>query len=898
MTFLYRAALRLLPPAVRARHGEQMAAVFAELLREARRRRGVAGVLPLAASELASLCAFAWSERRGTPRPARIDERLLSWPPDTPDGRTRMLSSLGQDVRYAARMLRRAPGFTLVSVATIALAIGANSAIFSVVNGVLLEPLPYADADRIVVLGHRDIDAAAGDAGSLDSTTPGNFYDWQARSTAFESMAGFAYTERVLTWGGNAERVLGALSAGSIFEVLGRGAARGRVFTAAEDGPGAPAVVVLSDRLSRRVFGERSPIGETLGISGVPFTVIGVMPGGFAFPDYDAEYWIPARFDAAFRGNRDQYFLQAVARLAPGTSIEQAEAQVNTVMDAIRRDHPQFTQNAKAGILPMKELLVDGVRARLLTLMGAVVCILLIACANLGNLLLARAATRRRELSVRYALGARPVRLIRQMLTESVLLSALGGAAGLLVGYLSLGALVAWLPPDLPRADAISLDLTVAAFTAGASLAAGLAFGIFPALYLTGRAPMEGVREGTRGSSRTRWVRTSLVVAEMAVALVLLTGAGLLVRSLDKLLSVDPGFRTTQLMTFRMGLGSEMYREPERRVAFFEEALERVSRLPGVEAAAMSSYLPVTGYGTGAWFNILDRPVPADRTPPSVAYRVVSANYFQTLGIPLIRGRLLTRQDSRDEPRAVVISDAVARRFWPNEDPLGKRIYLGAPDNRLFPDAEIVGVVGDVAQISLANPGAEAVYGTHRLMPFWSTFSIAVRTAVDPESLMPSIRARLRELDPAVPLFAVRTMDDVVSRSTAGPRSSMMLVVLFAALALVLAMIGVFGVLSYTVSQQTTELGIRLALGASARSVKVLVLGQGMMPVAAGVVLGLAGAFALTRFMESLLFGVTPTDPATFAAVSVLLASIAALASYLPARRATRVDPVTVLRQE
>ena len=783
-----------------------------------------------------------------------------------------------------------------VSVATMALAIGANSAIFSVVNGVLLEALPYADAGRIVVIGHRDIDGAPTDG--LDSTTPGNFYDWQARSTAFESMAAFAYTERVMTLGGNADRVLGALSAGSIFDVLGRGAARGRVFTAAGDGPGAEAVVVLGDGLARRLFGERSPLGETLGIGGVPFTVIGVMPADFTFPDYDAEYWIPARFDAAFRGNRDQYFLQAVARLKPGITLAQAEAQVNTVMDAIRRDHPQFTQNAKAGLLPMKDVLVDGVRTRLLTLMGAVVCILLIACANLGNLLMARASTRRREVAVRYALGARPIRLVRQMLTESLLLAALGGAAGLAVGYMSLGLLVAWLPSDLPRANAIALDLTVVAFTAAASLAAGVAFGIFPALHLTGRAPMEGVREGTRGSGRSGWIRATLVAAELAVALVLLAGAGLLVRSFDKLLDVDPGFRAERLLTFRLGVPGDVYREPARRVRFFEEVLQRVRRLPGVESAAMSSYLPVTGYGTGAWFNILDRPLPPDQTPPGVAYRVVSPNYFETLGIPLRRGRLLTGQDGGEGRRAVLVSEAVVERFWPAEDPLGQRIYLGAPDNRLFADAEIVGIVADVAQISLANPGAEAVYGTHPLMPFWSTFSFAVRTSLDPESVTPSIRAQVREVDPAAPIFAVRTMDDVVSRSTAGARSSMLLVVLFAVLALVLAGIGVFGVLSFTVSQRTTELGIRLALGASARSVKMLVLGRGMLPVAAGVVLGLAGAFALTRFMDSLLFGVTPTDPVTFSAVAALLAGIAAVASYLPARRATRVDPVTVLRRE
>jgi putative ABC transport system permease protein len=804
-----------------------------------------------------------------------------------------MFESFAQDIRYAARLLRRTPGFTLVCVVTMALAIGANSAIFSAVNGVLVKSLPYRDADRIVVLGHLN----AGFDG-LGSTTPGNFYDWQARADAFDSMAAFGYTERILTWGANVERVLGALSAGSIFDVLGRSAAEGRAFTAADDHPGAPSIIVLSHTLARRLFGGESPVGRTIGVGGVPSTIVGVMPADFTFPDYDAQFWIPARFDAQFRGNRDQYFLQAVARLKAGVTLDQARAQLDTVMDAIRRDYPQFTQNARGGVVPMKDLLVDNVRTRLLTLMGAVVFILLIACANLGNLLLARASTRRREIAVRQALGARPGRLVRQMLTESIMLAFVGGLAGLALAYAMLDVLVTWLPQDLPRANEIGLDPLVVAFTAAASLASGVAFGLFPALQLAGRAPMEDAREGTRGSRRGGRIRGGLVAAEIALALVLLAGAGLLVRSFSNLLEVNPGFSATRLLTFRVGVPTDLYKTPQQRVTFFEELRGRIRRLPGVQSATMTSYLPVTGYGTGAWFNMLDKPVPADRTPPSVAYRVVSADFFQTLGIPLLRGRLLTDADRADGARAVVISQAVAKRFWPNEEPLGERIYLGAPDNRLFPDAEIVGIVGDVAQLSLDAGGGETVYGTHRLMPFWSTFTFAVRTDVEPASVTSAIRAQLREVDPEVPMFAVRTIEEVLALSRAPARSSMLLVGLFAALALVLAVIGVFGVLSYSVTQRTTELGIRMALGASTRSVKLLVLAQGLRPVAAGVAVGIAGGLALTRFMDTLLFGVGPTDPLTFVAVATLLAATAAIASYIPARRATRVDPVTALRRE
>jgi len=892
MTTLYRAALRLLPDDVRQRHGTQMADVFDDIARDARRRRGFTGVVRITCSELAALAWFAWCARRGAPRPRRIDERLLSWSLE-PQGRSFMFGSFVQDIRYAGRLLRRTPGFTVVCVVTMALAIGANSAIFSAVNGVLLKSLPYRDAARIVVLGHLN----AGFDG-LGSTTPGNFYDWQARANAFDSMAAFGYTERILVWGGNVDRVLGALGTGRLFDVLGRSAAEGRVFTGADDHAGAPATIVLGHSLARRLFGEESAVGRTIGVGGVTSTVIGVMPPDFTFPDYDAQFWMPARFDEKFRGNRDQYFLQAVARLKPGVTLDQARAQLDTVMDAIRRDYPQFTQNARGGVVPMQDLLVDNVRTRLLTLMGAVVFILLIACANLGNLFLARASTRRREMAVRQALGARPGRLVRQMLTESIMLALIGGFAGLVLGYALLDVLVTWLPQNLPRANEIGLDPTVVAFTAAASLASGIAFGFFPALQLARRAPMEDARDGTRVSRHGGRIRGVLVAAEVALALMLLAGAGLLVRSFNNLMDVDPGFSATRLLTFRVGIPSDVYKAPPQRVRFFEELRERVRRLPGVQAVTMTSYLPVTGYGTGAWFNILDKPVPADRTPPSVAYRVVSADFFQTLGIPLLRGRLLTEADRADGARAVVISQAVAKRFWPNEEALGRTIYLGAPDNRLFPDAEIVGIVGDVAQLSLDAGGGETVYGTHHLMPFWTNFTFAVRTAMEPTSLTGAVRAQLREIDPAVPMFAVRTIDEVLALSRAPARSSMLLVGLFAALALVLAVIGVFGVLSYSVTQRTTELGIRMALGASAQSVKLLVLGQGMVPVVAGVTIGIVGGLALTRFMETLLFGVTPTDPLTFVSVAAVLTATAALASYIPARRATRVDPVTVLRQE
>ncbi len=891
MRRLYRAALHLLPREVRARHGGQMEAVFVELLREARNERGRRGPWRLTAMELAALARFAWCERRGKPAPARIDERLLSWSLEG-EGRTRMWSSLVQDVRYAARMLRRTPGFTAVAVTTMALAIGANTAIFSVINAVLLKALPFADPDRLVVLGHH---TDGGEA--LDSTTPGNFYDWQAGATAFESMAAFATNERIFTWNGNAERIRGGLSVGSIFDVLGRQPMEGRTFTAAEDAPGAPPVIVLSATLARRVFGEASAVGRTIGVNSVAHTIVGVMPPDFAFFDYDYEYWMPARLDIEFRNNRDQYFLSGVARLKPGVTVAQARAQLDTVMDAIRREYPQFTQNATAAVVPMKDQLVDNVRARLLTLMGAVVFILLIACANLGNLLLARASTRRREVAVRHALGARPLRLLRQMLTESLLLAALGGVAGVALGSVMLSFLVTSLADNLPRANGIALDGSVLLFTAAVSLLSGIAFGLFPAAQLAGSAPMEAVREGTRGSARNRWVRTTLVVSELALALMLLAGAGLLVRSFNNLLAVSPGFEPDRLLTFTTSVPPLIYKTPAERAALLEHAAQAFETLPGVRSVTMSTTLPVSGRGNGAWFNMIDRPWPENQTPPAVSNRVVRANYFQALGIPLRRGRYFTADDRLDATRAVIISESVARRFWPEEDPLGHRIYLGAPENRIVDDAEVVGVVADVKQTGLDEVSPETIYVPHGLSPSIANIQFAIRTSTDPASLGTAVRSTLRRLDPGVPIVRMRTMDAVLAQATAPARSSMLLLGLFAVVALVLAIIGVFGVLSYTVNQQTTELGIRMALGATARNVELLVLGQGVVPVLAGLVLGVAGALALTRFMESLLFGVTPTDPGTFAAAAALLASIAALATYIPARRATRVDPVRVLRE-
>jgi len=892
MTRLYRVALRLLPRQTRERHGDQMATVFEDQVRDTRRRRGRLATCRLLIRELAALLRFAWCDRRGTSTPARIDERQFSWTLQ-PEQTTPMVTSFAQDLRYAARLLRRSPGFALVGIATMALAIGANTAVFSVVNGVLLKALPFDDADRVVVLGHH---TNGGD--DLDSTTPGNLYDWMRGVTAFEAIAGFSSTERIVTHRGSAERIRGGLSVGSIFAVLGRSAADGRTLTAVDDEPGAEPVMVLSDRLARRLFGEGGSVGQALAVNGIPHTIVGVMPPDFAFLDYDYEYWIPARFDAAFRNNRDQFFLAGIARLAPGTTMAQATAQLDTVTDAIRREYPQFNQNVVAAVVPVKTVLLDGVETRFLVLMGAVTFVLLIACANLGNLLLARASTRRREMAVRHALGAGHGRLVRQMLAESLLLGLLGGIAGLILGVVMLQVMLALLPDDLPRLKGVEFDATVLFYTLSVSVLAGLLFGAFPALQLASSPPMPALRDGGRGSTRAGLVRKGLVSSEVALALMLLVGAGLLVRSFTHLLAVPPGFAADRLLTFTASVPTAVYGAPSERLSFFENAARQLEAVPGVRAVTMTTTLPVTGRGSGACFNIVDRPLPPNETPPGVPNRFVRANYFQVMGIPLRKGRLFDDGDRPGGTRAVIISESVARRFFADIDPIGRRIFMGAPDNRVVAESTIVGVVADVKQTGLAEAESEAVYIPNVMTPGISSLTFALRTSIPPASVAPAVRDVMRRLDPGVPIVRLQSMNDILGRATWPARSSMVLLSLFAGIALALAVMGVFGVLSYTVNQQTTEIGIRMALGASRRNVTMLVLGQGLAPVIVGLAAGAAGAVALTRFMETLLFGVTPTDSLTFGSVVTLLAATAAAAAYIPTRRATNVDPVRALRQE
>ena len=874
MIALYRLALRVLLPSVFDRIGDEAIRTSARLAEDARTLGRVAW-LRYWITEFRSLAGTAWRER--SPRKGSF-----------------MLSTLLQDVRYSLRLLARTPAVTSIALVTLALGIGANTALFSIVNGVLLRPLAYPDPDRLYLIQH----VLLADRTQQSSTTPGNFYDIQRAVTSMQ-MAAVQTSTVTMTGRGEPERLQGVGSAGSVLDVLGVAPQLGRIFTDADDRIGAPKTVVISDRLWRRIFDARADaIGQTLMLGGEPLAVVGVMPRGFTFPDTEIDLWAPSQFDAKMRASRTEFFLTIIGRLVPGATPAAARAQLDAVMDRLRKEHPQANSTLALDAQALREALVGDVSRLLWILMASVGCVLLIACANLANLLLARAAGRGREIAIRQAIGAGRVRLVRQLLVESVLLALIGGVAGVLVGALFLDALVAWLPPGIPRIEQASVDARVLAFTFAAAAATGLLFGIAPALQLSGRAPASLLRDDPRTSTARSPLRAVLVVGELAVALVLLAGAGLLIRSFVLVQRVDPGFRTDRVLTFQVRMEGPVYQAPAARIAFVNGVVDRLRVLPGVTDAAASSYAPIVGRGTGAWFNVVAHPLPPGATPPGIPYRVITSGYFTTMQIPLVRGRLLTDNDGLRGTPSVVVSESVARRFWPSEDPVGADIYMGAPDYKLFDRATVVGVVKDVQLSGLGGNLTDVVYGLNTLMPWWRNFTFTVRTAGEPATLASAARQIVRDADPALAVTGLQAMTDIMRTSVAPTRASMLLLALFAAVALVMAAVGVFGVMSYAVNLRTREMGIRLALGARPAEVRRMIVTDGMKQAVAGVVIGVGGAIWLTRMMTSMLFGVAPGDPLTLACVAALLLLTAALACYVPARRATHVDPLVVLRTE
>ena len=879
---VYRALIGLLlPSGFNDAFAEELVSVYVELDREARARAGRLGAWRALVGEIPGLTRIAFRERRThrTMRAHRVTPRLEE----------NMLDSLAQDATFAARSLRRSYGFTLVAVGTLALGIGANTAIFSVVNSVLLSPLKLHDPDRLLAVGE---DSKASTTLSVRSTSPASFFDWRSSSQTMDLGAYDAGYSRTLTGMGEPVQMVGTQVTGGLMNVLGVPPLLGRNLTLADENPDAPPVFVLSFDAWHRLFGEdRAVVGKTFTVNGVARTIVGVMPAGFTFPAAPNDLWFPGQLDATFRVNRDQYFLSVVGRLRPGVSIERARLEMNAVMDRLTRDWPKFNQGNRIVVLPLRDTIVGSVQSRLYVLMGAVAFVLLITCANIGNLLVARAAARRREIAVRRALGAGTSRIARQLITESLLLAVVGGIAGVAIGKGFLELLLAGqVTTNLPRVEEIALDSRVLMFTLGVSLLVGLLFGCMPAWHLTRDRFADGLREGARSSARHQWTRNTLVVVEVALAMILLTGAGLLLRSFALMERVDTGVKPDHVATL-----SILRRKPDP--SFVPTLVDRLRGIPGVQSVAITSMLPISGRGIGAWFNRIDRPLPDNVQPTGEAYRVVTPEYFATVGIPLKAGRMFDTNDRREAP-AIIVNEALVKKYYPNENPLGKPVYLGAPDNRLFDSAPIVGVVGDTRDVGLGSDPLPSVYIPIAVMRNWPFYSLVIRHSGGPAPIIASARRAVRGIDPTIPITNVQSLEDVVSNATAPARWSTTLLGVFAGVALITAILGVFGLLSYTVTQRARELGIRIALGASSGGVQRLVLSRGLSLVAVGLAVGLAGAFALTRLMQSLLYGVTPTDPITFGGVSALLVLAAVSASLIPARRATRIDPISALRAE
>jgi putative ABC transport system permease protein len=800
-----------------------------------------------------------------------------------------------QDFRYAGRLLLRSPGFTLVAVVALALGIGANTAIFSVVHTLLLKPLPFRQPDGLAVVWEHNIPRDRRN----NVVSPGNYLHWRDMNKVFADMSVVSMTFRTAYTGdGEPEELPQQIVNASLFPMLGVNAALGRVFTAAEDQPQANRVVVISDRFWKRRFAaDANVINRGIRLDGDLYTVVGVMPAGFSILDKDVDVWLPAGFSAQSRTPRGRW-LMVVARLKDGVTFPQAQDDMTRVASQLTQMFPNFDTGWTARVVPLKEQLTGDVRPALFVMLGAVGFVLLIACANVANLLLARATTRQREMAVRAALGADRRRLVRQLLAESLLLSSLGGAAGLALAWWGLRFLRTVVAARLPiaRLEFVGIGGWVLVFACAIALASGLLFGVIPALSAAGVNLTDALKEGGRTGTAARGGRTrqAFVVIETALALVLLIGAGLLIRSFMTLMRVDPGFDPSHTVTMKVTLPSANYQGVGQMIAFFDRLFERVDALPGVPAAGGVSFLPLNGLGAATSFSIEGREKPRAGEEPVSEVKVVTHNYFKAMGIPLLKGRLFDGRDTTPNTRRIVVSESLVKKYFGDTDPIGQRIVLSW--NNQGPD-EIIGVVGDVRSASLETEprGASYLPPARFAYPF---MSVAIRTAGNGMSIVPAFGTAVHEIDANVPIADIRPMTEVISVSTAQRRLTMIMLMIFAAVALILAAVGIYGVISYSVTQRTQEIGIRMALGAPRSRVLKMVVGQAMTLALIGVAAGAAGAWILTRLMQKLLFGVQPSDPATFAAVATLLALVAALAASVPGLRATRVDPVIALRSE
>ena len=806
-------------------------------------------------------------------------------------------TELAQDVSYAARSLRKAPGFALVAILTLALGIGANTAIFSVVRGILLRPLPFAAPSRLVMV-------ASTYAGSRPSpTSPANAYDWRAQNRSFTSMAVITGHSAVLTGSGDPERIRGFDVGADFFSILGVKAIRGRsVFTPEDSAFNGTKSVLVSETLWRTRFGrDTGLVGKMITLDNERYQVAGIIPAGSAWPS-NTQLWFPFTYDpSTLAQSRGAVYLNVVARMKPGVSLASASADMATIAGRLAKDYPDANDKVGSVVVPLQEWITGSLKLPLLVLLGGVGFVLLIACANVANLLLVRGVAREAELAVRTALGAGGPRLIRQLVTESMVLSLVGGAAGFLLAVVGTRLLVAAAPASIPRLDSIHLDALVLAFTLLVATVTGAVFGLVPARQMVRPDIARTLREGGRSGAQragSHAARRTLVVAEVALSVMLLAGAGLLIRSFNSLMAVDPGFRTENSISFALSLPNAKYQTSAEQSAFMSRVMERMRALAGVQSAGAGFGMPLTNFGFDFSFTISGRaPLkPADQ--PDAEVRVATPDYFPTMGIRIVKGRGFTDLDRHGGAKVLLVTEAAATKFFPGEDPIGKHVKFGTgprPDGPL--EGDIVGIVADVKQSSLANATLPQFWAPYDQWPM-ANMNVVLHTTRDPLAVVADARAAIKQLDPDLAVAQVKTLDAVLAESVAQPRFYMVLLTAFALVAIALSAIGIYGVVAYLVGQRSRELGIRIALGATPSRVVRMVVREGVAMVGVGVVVGLAGALALTQLMGALLFNTKPTDPVTYVLVTLVLAAVALVASTVPALRAAHLDPATAMRAE
>jgi putative ABC transport system permease protein len=816
--------------------------------------------------------------------------------------------NMKHDLQYAFRILLKNPVVTAVAVLTLALGIGANTAIFSVLNAVVLRPLPYAEPDRLVMVW----ETLAGN--DRRSAAPGNFNDWREQNKTFSDMAATFYGNFNLTGVGEPERVNGSTVTSNLMTTLGVSPQLGRTFQADDDQHQDQRLVILSDGLWRRRFGaDTTVVGKNITIDETSYTVIGVMRSGFSYP-VKSDLWVLGRDRNAvsmslisqfptndWSRERDAHFMSVVGRLKPGVTLAQAQSDMAGIASRLERDFPDTNGGLGSNVISLHTQIVGNVKTLLSILLGAVALVLIIACTNVASLLLARATKRDREFAIRRAVGASRWRLIRQLLTESVVLSLAGGLAGLGLAVWTVNLFIKLSPGDIPRLNEASVDLRLLCFTFAVSLLTGIAFGLWPAWHATGGSLNQSLKEAGSKSSEGKQRRRSrnvLIITELALAQVMLVGAGLLIMSYVRVSQINPGFRSEDVLSAKIAPAASKYPDTRTRIQFYSQVIEKLQVLPGVTSVGMVMNLPLSGASMNRGFTVEGRPEPKPDENISMDYQVVSRDYFSTLNIPVLRGRSFTASDTENSTRVIVINDSMARRYWPNEDPVGKRMAIGE-SSKDTSWRTVVGVVGDVRHASLTEGPVPTGFIDYRQdLESWPRMAFVLKTSAEPASLSSAVRTSLMSIDPRQPVYAVEPMGKLLSTDVAPRRFVLLLVGSLALVALSLAAVGIYSIISFSVSERTREIGIRMALGAKGGDVLRMVLGQGMTVAVVGIVAGLAIAFGITRLLTTLLFGVSATDPTTFFIVAVTLTVIALMACYLPARRATRVDPLVALKEE